>query len=145
MRFSYKGREMVITRELVTLVKIGRKRRNQDSKRNFCSYWNKTKSILQMEVQLEVLPLWKEATYSPVLLKRIWERTKQIHSIQDAVGEEEMKDSIFISQSKYAKNIVKKFGLETSKPKRTPLATHVKVTTDENRKSVEVSGYWSMV
>ena len=44
------------------------------------------------------------------------------------------KDSIFISQSKYAANIVKKFGLESSKPKRTPMATHVKITKDEGSK-----------
>ncbi|GAA0153036.1 hypothetical protein LIER_43205 [Lithospermum erythrorhizon] len=57
----------------------------------------------------------------------------------------QMQDSIFISQSKYAKNIVKKFGLESAKPKRTTFAIHVKVTKDENEKSVEVSGYKSMI
>ncbi|GAA0172278.1 hypothetical protein LIER_26131 [Lithospermum erythrorhizon] len=42
------------------------------------------------------------------------------------------KDSIFISQAKYAKNMVKKFGMETSKAKRTPFATHVNVIKDED-------------
>ena len=43
----------------------------------------------------------------------------------------QMNDGIFISQSKYAKNLVKKFGLEKSSHKRTPAATHVKLTKDE--------------
>ncbi|GAA0156052.1 hypothetical protein LIER_13635 [Lithospermum erythrorhizon] len=38
----------------------------------------------------------------------------------------QMENSIFISQAKYAKSMVKKFGLETSKSKRIPFATHVK-------------------
>ncbi|GAA0153868.1 hypothetical protein LIER_37757 [Lithospermum erythrorhizon] len=57
----------------------------------------------------------------------------------------QMKDSIFISQAKYAKNILKKSGLETSKSKRTPFATHVKVTKDEDGKAVDISGYRSMI
>ncbi|GAA0145049.1 transmembrane signal receptor [Lithospermum erythrorhizon] len=57
----------------------------------------------------------------------------------------QIEDSIFISQAKYAKNIVKKFGLETSKSKRTPFATHVKVTKDEDGKSVDISAYRSMI
>ncbi|GAA0162916.1 hypothetical protein LIER_18907 [Lithospermum erythrorhizon] len=42
----------------------------------------------------------------------------------------QMKDNIFLSQAKYAKNLVKKFGLENTKSKRTPAATHVKVNKD---------------
>ncbi|GAA0152263.1 hypothetical protein LIER_10783 [Lithospermum erythrorhizon] len=38
----------------------------------------------------------------------------------------QMEDNIFISQAKYAKNIVKNFGPETTKFKRTPIPTHVK-------------------
>jgi hypothetical protein len=43
-----------------------------------------------------------------------------------------MEDTIFISQSKYAKNIVKKFGLDNASHKRTPAATHLKLSKDEN-------------
>ncbi|KAI5437867.1 hypothetical protein KIW84_023835 [Lathyrus oleraceus] len=43
-----------------------------------------------------------------------------------------MEDSIFLSQSKYAKNIVKKFGMENASHKRTPAPTHVKISKDEN-------------
>ncbi|KAA0058482.1 putative mitochondrial protein [Cucumis melo var. makuwa] len=39
-------------------------------------------------------------------------------------------EGIFISQEKYAKNIVKKFGLDQSQHKRTSTATHVKITKD---------------
>ena len=37
----------------------------------------------------------------------------------------QMEDSLFISQSKYARSIVKKFGLEKAGHKRTPAATHI--------------------
>ena len=37
----------------------------------------------------------------------------------------QMQDTIFISQSKYAKNIVKKFGLENASHKRTPTTTQI--------------------
>ncbi|TYK00141.1 gag-pol polyprotein [Cucumis melo var. makuwa] len=39
-------------------------------------------------------------------------------------------DGIFISQEKYARSMVKKFGLEQARNKRTPAATHVKLTKD---------------
>jgi len=48
----------------------------------------------------------------------------------------QMDDTIFIFQSKYAKSIVKKFCLENASHKRTPAATHVKLSKDE--KGVEV-------
>ena len=43
----------------------------------------------------------------------------------------QMEDSIFLSQRKYAKNIVKKFGMENSSHKRTPAPTHLKLSKDE--------------
>jgi len=53
----------------------------------------------------------------------------------------QMQDTIFISQSKYAKNIVKKFGLENASHKRTPAATHLKLSKDENSVVVDQSLY----
>ncbi|GAA0157651.1 hypothetical protein LIER_38492 [Lithospermum erythrorhizon] len=53
----------------------------------------------------------------------------------------QMEDNIFISQAKYAKNIMKKFGLETVKSKRIPFATLVKVTKDKDGKSLDISAY----
>ena len=57
----------------------------------------------------------------------------------------QMEDSIFLSQSKYAKNIVKKFGMENASHKRTPAPTHLKLSKDENGVSVEQSLYRSMI
>ena len=43
-----------------------------------------------------------------------------------------MNERIFISQSKYAKNLVKKFGLENAKCVKTPMGTNDKLSKDEN-------------
>ena len=58
---------------------------------------------------------------------------------------QQMDDTIFISQSKYAKNIVKKFGLDNSGHKITPAATHLKLTKSESGISVDQSMYKSMI
>jgi hypothetical protein len=57
----------------------------------------------------------------------------------------QMEDTIFISQSKYAKNIVKKFGLDNASHKRTPAATHLKLSKDENGVAIDQSVYNSMI
>ncbi|KAK2362195.1 putative mitochondrial protein [Trifolium repens] len=57
----------------------------------------------------------------------------------------QMEDTIFISQSKYAKNIVKKFGMESETHKRTPATTHLKLTKDEKGVSVDQSLYRSII
>ncbi|KAK2378305.1 putative mitochondrial protein [Trifolium repens] len=57
----------------------------------------------------------------------------------------QMEDTIFISQSKYAKNIVKKFGLDSASHKKTPAPTHLKSTKDESGISVDQSQYRSMI
>ncbi|XP_057454111.1 uncharacterized protein LOC130745755 [Lotus japonicus] len=57
----------------------------------------------------------------------------------------QMEDSMFISQSKYAKGLVKKFGLEKLGHKRTPAATHVKLTKDEQGEDVDQCLYRSMI
>ncbi|KAL4026761.1 hypothetical protein IC575_015202 [Cucumis melo] len=54
-------------------------------------------------------------------------------------------EGIFISQEKYAKNIVKNFGLEQSRHKRTPAGTHVKITKDTNGTIVDYKLYKSMI
>ncbi|TYK11807.1 gag-pol polyprotein [Cucumis melo var. makuwa] len=51
-------------------------------------------------------------------------------------------ECIFISQEKYAKNIVKKFGLDQSQHKRTPAVTYVKII---NGKTVDHKLYRSMI
>ena len=57
----------------------------------------------------------------------------------------QLKDKIFLSQSKYAKELVKKFGLESSKHSRTPMSTTTKLCKDASRKNVEKSFYRSMI
>ena len=52
---------------------------------------------------------------------------------------------IFLSQSKYAKNLVKKFGLEFASSVRTPMSPNVKLTIDLLGKSVDPSLYRSMI
>ncbi|CAM8895696.1 unnamed protein product [Rhodiola kirilowii] len=54
-------------------------------------------------------------------------------------------EGIFISQSKYATNLIKKFDLEKASHKRTPAATHVKITKDEAGTSVDQTLYRSMI
>ena len=51
----------------------------------------------------------------------------------------------FLSQSKYAKNLVKKFGLESASSVRTPVSPNVKLTVDLLGKSVDPSPYRSMI
>ena len=52
---------------------------------------------------------------------------------------------IFLSQSKYAKNLVKKFGLESASSIRTPISPNVKLTVDLLGKNVNPSLYRSMI
>ncbi|CAM8896077.1 unnamed protein product [Rhodiola kirilowii] len=54
-------------------------------------------------------------------------------------------DDIFISQSKYAKNLIKKFDLEKASHKRTPAATHLKITKDDAGTKVDQTMYMSMI
>ena len=52
---------------------------------------------------------------------------------------------IFLSQSKYAKNLVKRFGLESASSVKTLMSTNVKLTIDLLGKSVDPSLYRSMM
>ena len=52
---------------------------------------------------------------------------------------------IFLSQSKYTKNLVKKFGLESASSIRTPISPNDKLTVDLLGKSVNPSLYRSMI
>ena len=52
---------------------------------------------------------------------------------------------IMLSQSKYANNLVKRFGLENGKDFETPMSTTLKLDKDEKGKSVDQSLYRSMI
>jgi hypothetical protein len=43
----------------------------------------------------------------------------------------QLKDGIFVSQSKYLKNMLKKIGLENANPVKTPMATNSHLDLDE--------------
>ena len=47
-----------------------------------------------------------------------------------------MKDGIYITQSKYIKKILKKFGMEDSRPVGTPMSTGHKFSKDDDSKEV---------
>ncbi|GKE11960.1 retrovirus-related pol polyprotein from transposon TNT 1-94 [Tanacetum coccineum] len=48
---------------------------------------------------------------------------------------------IFFNQSKFIKEMLKKFGLEDSKPTKTPMSTEIKLTKDNEADSVECTKY----
>ena len=54
-------------------------------------------------------------------------------------------DMIFISQVKYTKELIKKFGVEDSKTCNTPIATTTKLDKDNQGKSVDIRLYRSMI
>ncbi|GKA48112.1 copia protein [Tanacetum coccineum] len=51
----------------------------------------------------------------------------------------QMEDGIFFNQSKYIKEMLKKFRLEDSKPTKTPMSTEIKLTKDDEADSVDSS------
>ena len=52
---------------------------------------------------------------------------------------------IFLSQSKYARNLMKKFGLESASSIKIPMGLNVKLTIDLLGKSVDSFLYRSMI
>nr|GEV56971.1 retrovirus-related Pol polyprotein from transposon TNT 1-94 [Tanacetum cinerariifolium] len=48
-----------------------------------------------------------------------------------------MEDGIFFNQSKHIKEMLKKFGLEDSKPTKTSMSTEIKLTKDDEADSVD--------
>ena len=55
------------------------------------------------------------------------------------------KDGTFINQAKYVKDLLKRFGLEASKPYSTPMSTSTKLDKDERGKCVNSKLYRSMI
>ncbi|KAK6125405.1 hypothetical protein DH2020_040832 [Rehmannia glutinosa] len=54
-------------------------------------------------------------------------------------------EGIYISQSKYTKELLKKFGIEEGRTVTTPMATNIKIDTDEKGKSVDQTKYRGMI
>ncbi|GJS22449.1 retrovirus-related pol polyprotein from transposon TNT 1-94 [Tanacetum coccineum] len=57
----------------------------------------------------------------------------------------QLDDGIFFNQSKYIKEMLKKFGLEDSKPIKTPISTETKLTRDEEGEFVDNTKYRGMI
>ncbi|GJV82604.1 retrovirus-related pol polyprotein from transposon TNT 1-94 [Tanacetum coccineum] len=57
----------------------------------------------------------------------------------------QMEDGIFFNKSKYIKEMLKKFGLEDSKPMKTPMSSDTKLTKDEECESVDSTKYRGMI
>ncbi|GJW26390.1 putative ribonuclease H-like domain-containing protein [Tanacetum coccineum] len=57
----------------------------------------------------------------------------------------EMEDRIFSNQFKYIKEMLKKFGLEDSKPTKMPMSTEIKLTKEEVADSVDSTKYQEAV
>ncbi|GJS65855.1 retrovirus-related pol polyprotein from transposon TNT 1-94 [Tanacetum coccineum] len=57
----------------------------------------------------------------------------------------QMEDGIFFNQSKYIKEMLKKFGLEESKPMKTPMSSDTKLTKDKECKLVDSTKYQGMI
>ena len=54
-------------------------------------------------------------------------------------------DGIFISQEKYAKNLVKRFSLDSKKHTSTPMSSSTKLSRDAAGVEVDPTLYWSMI
>jgi hypothetical protein len=52
---------------------------------------------------------------------------------------------IFISQTKYIREMLKRFGMEDCKPVITPMQTSCKLSKDDNSKSTDQRQYRSMI
>ncbi|GJS00076.1 retrovirus-related pol polyprotein from transposon TNT 1-94 [Tanacetum coccineum] len=57
----------------------------------------------------------------------------------------QMKDGIFFNQFKYIKEMLMKFGLEDSKPMKTPMSSNTKLMKDEECESVDSTKYRGMI
>ncbi|GKB17825.1 retrovirus-related pol polyprotein from transposon TNT 1-94 [Tanacetum coccineum] len=57
----------------------------------------------------------------------------------------QIEDGIFFNQSKYIKEMLKKFGLEDSKPTKTPMSTEIKLTKDGDADFMDSSKYRGMI
>ena len=58
---------------------------------------------------------------------------------------QQRKDGIFISQEKYAKNLVKRFSLDSKKHASTPMSSSVKLSLDLASVEVDPTLYRSMI
>nr|GEW37265.1 copia protein [Tanacetum cinerariifolium] len=65
----------------------------------------------------------------------------EIVNIKESSNQTNGRRKIFFNQSKYVKEMLKKFGLEYSKPTKTLMSTEIKLTKDDEADSVDNSKY----
>ena len=58
---------------------------------------------------------------------------------------EQLKEGTFINQTKYIRDLLKKFNLEEEKAKNTPMGSSIKLVMDEKGKSVDQTKYRGMI
>ncbi|GKA08748.1 retrovirus-related pol polyprotein from transposon TNT 1-94 [Tanacetum coccineum] len=75
----------------------------------------------------------KKALYGLKQAPKAWLQIKQLE------------DGMFFNQSKYIKEMFKKFGLEDSKPIKTSMSSKTKLTRDEHEESVDDTKYHGMI
>ena len=57
----------------------------------------------------------------------------------------QVKDGTFINQGKYAKDLLKRFGMDSTSSKNTPMSTTTQLDKDENGKSIDQKLYRGMI
>src|SRR4051812_4661917 len=57
----------------------------------------------------------------------------------------QLNNRIFIHQSKYTKELLKRFSMENSGNKKTPMGTSISLDKDENEKSIDQKLYKGMI
>jgi hypothetical protein len=57
----------------------------------------------------------------------------------------QLKDSTFISQTKYTQDLLKRFGMKDTKPAKTLMGTDGHPDLNKGGKSVDQKAYWSMI
>jgi hypothetical protein len=57
----------------------------------------------------------------------------------------QLMDDTFVSQTKYAKELIKKFGMTESNTSKTPMATNANLDSDPNGTSVDITQYRAMI
>nr|GEV99807.1 hypothetical protein [Tanacetum cinerariifolium] len=65
----------------------------------------------------------------------------QGYNQQEGLQIKQMEDRIFFNQSKYIQEMLKKFGMEDSKPTKTPMSTEIKLTKDDVADSMDITNY----
>ncbi|XP_058746612.1 uncharacterized mitochondrial protein AtMg00810-like [Vicia villosa] len=81
----------------------------------------------------------------PTYLDNVFKLKKVLYGLSKLLElVKQLDDSIFISKSKYAKNIVNNFGIKNASHKRILAPTHLKLSKDEEGVVVDQSLYRSM-